>query len=91
MTVFELLRSNPNYRRLWMGQVVSETLVTGTGNRLDQIVLDIVRTWRFQPATVNGKPVKQGFTITFDVNPGLYSFSYRFLPITVASHIASLK
>ena len=25
--------------------------------RLDQIVLDIVKTWRFQPATVNGKPV----------------------------------
>ncbi len=39
------------------GQVVSETLVTGIGNALDQIVLDTVKTWRFQPATIDGKPV----------------------------------
>jgi len=39
------------------GQVVSEALVKGMGNGLDQIVLDTVKTWRFQPATVNGKPV----------------------------------
>ena len=39
------------------GQVVGEKLVKGIGNKLDQIVLDIVKTWRFQPATVNGKPV----------------------------------
>ncbi len=39
------------------GQVVSESLVKGLGNRLDKIVLETVRTWRFQPATLNGKPV----------------------------------
>jgi TonB family protein len=39
------------------GEVVSENLVTGIGNALDRIVLDIVKTWRFQPATINGKPV----------------------------------
>jgi TonB family protein len=39
------------------GAVVSEDLVKGMGNALDQIVLDTVKTWRFQPATVNGKPV----------------------------------
>jgi TonB family protein len=39
------------------GDVVSETLVKGMGNALDRSVLDIVKTWRFQPATVNGKPV----------------------------------
>ena len=39
------------------GAVVGENLVKGMGNDLDQIVLDIVKTWRFQPATVNGKPV----------------------------------
>ena len=39
------------------GQVVGEKLVKGMGTRLDQIVLDTVKTWRFQPATVNGKPV----------------------------------
>jgi TonB family protein len=40
-----------------LGQVVTEKLVKGIGNQLDQIVLDIVKTWRFQPATINGKPV----------------------------------
>jgi TonB family protein len=39
------------------GAVVSESLVSGIGNALDQIVLDTVKSWRFQPATVNGKPV----------------------------------
>lgn len=40
-----------------MGAVVREVLVKGLGNQLDQIVLDTVKTWRFQPATVNGKAV----------------------------------
>lgn len=39
------------------GAVVSEALVTGMGNALDQIVLDTVKTWRFEPAKVNGKAV----------------------------------
>lgn len=47
------------------GAVVSETLVKGLGNRLDQIVLDTVKTWRFQPATVNGKPVETEAEIVF--------------------------
>jgi len=47
------------------GAVVSETLVKGLGNRLDQIVLDTVKTWRFQPATVNGKPVATEAEIVF--------------------------
>ena len=40
-----------------LGAVVSENLVKGMGTLLDQIVLDTVKTWRFQLATVNGKPV----------------------------------
>ena len=48
--------------------VVSETLVKGLGNRLDQIVLDTVKTWRFQPATVNGKPVPTEAEIVFPFN-----------------------
>ncbi|MGB7264025.1 MAG: TonB family protein [Terracidiphilus sp.] len=40
-----------------LGDVVSEDLVKGMGNQLDQIVLETVKSWRFQPATVNGKPV----------------------------------
>jgi len=47
------------------GAVVSETLVKGLGNRLDQIVLDTVKTWRFQPTTVNGKPVETEAEIVF--------------------------
>ncbi len=51
------------------GGVVSETLVTGLGNRLDQIVLDTVKSWRFQPATVNGKPVATQAELVFPFNP----------------------
>ena len=47
------------------GAMVSETLVKGLGNRLDQIVLETVKTWRFQPATVNGKPVETEAEIVF--------------------------
>ncbi len=50
------------------GQVVSETLIKSMGNKLDQIVLDIVRTWRFQPATVNGKPVPSEAELIFPFN-----------------------
>lgn len=34
-----------------------------------------------EPATVDGKPTPQKFTITFTFNSGSYRFSYRFLPI----------
>jgi protein TonB len=51
-----------------LGQVVGENLVKGVGNRLDQIVLDIVKTWRFQPATVDGKPVPTEAELIFPFN-----------------------
>lgn len=51
-----------------LGQVVSEKLVKGMGNRLDQIVLKIVKTWRFQPATVNSKPVASQAELIFPFN-----------------------
>ncbi len=51
------------------GDVVSESLVKGIGNKLDQIVLDIVKTWRFQPATINGKPVPTQAELIFPFNP----------------------
>ncbi len=34
-----------------------------------------------QPATVDGKPVKQKFTISFTISGGAFSFTYRFLDI----------
>ena len=52
-----------------LGQVVRETLVKGMGTKLDQIVLDTVKTWRFQPATVNGKPVPSEDELIFPFNP----------------------
>jgi protein TonB len=52
-----------------LGGVVSETLVTGLGNKLDQIVLETVKSWRFHPATVNGKPVATQAELVFPFNP----------------------
>jgi protein TonB len=53
------------------GDVVSENLVRSIGNALDRTVLDIVKTWRFQPATVNGKPVPSEAEV-------IVSFSQRY-------------
>lgn len=50
------------------GQVVSENLVKGMGTVLDKIVLETVRTWRFQPATLNGKPVATEAELIFPFN-----------------------
>ena len=50
------------------GAVVSESLVRGIGNRLDQMILDIVKTWRFQPATVDGKAVPSRAELIFPFN-----------------------
>lgn len=50
------------------GQVVGEKLVKGLGTPLDKIVLDTVRTWRFHPATVNGKPVPTEAELIFPFN-----------------------
>jgi TonB family protein len=51
-----------------LGAVVGEKLMKGMGNKLDQIVLDIVKTWRFQPATVDGKPVPTEAELIFPFN-----------------------
>ena len=51
-----------------VGAVISETLVHGLGNRLDQTVLEIVKTWRFHPATVNGKAVASQAELIFPFN-----------------------
>lgn len=52
------------------GAIVTERLVKGFGTRLDQIVLDTVKTWRFQPATVNGKPVPTEAEVIIPFGPG---------------------
>ena len=53
-----------------LGQVLSETLVKGMGNQLDQIVLATAKTWRFQPATVNGTAVPSEAELIFPFGPG---------------------
>jgi TonB family protein len=52
-----------------LGSVVREVLVKGIGNKLDQIVLDTVKTWRFQPATKEGKPVPTEAELIFPFGP----------------------
>lgn len=51
-----------------VGQVIGESLVKGLGNGLDKIVLETVKTWRFQPATINGKPVATEAELIFPFN-----------------------
>jgi TonB family protein len=52
------------------GAIVTERLVKGFGTKLDQIVLDTVKTWRFQPATVNGRPVPTEAEVIIPFGPG---------------------
>lgn len=51
------------------GEVIDETLVTGMGNALDQIALSTVKTWRFQPATVNGEAIASEAEVIFTFGP----------------------
>jgi TonB family protein len=51
------------------GEVIAETMVTGMGNALDQLALNAVKTWRFQPATVNGQPVASEAEVIFTFGP----------------------
>jgi len=50
------------------GAVVKETLVKGLGDPLDRIVLGIVKTWRFEPAKVDGKPVASEAEVIFPLD-----------------------
>jgi len=45
------------------------------------IMQRLIRLPAFVPATVNGKPVSQGITVTFTFKGGVYSFSYKLLPL----------
>ena len=51
-----------------LGLVVKETLVKGLNNQLDQMVLNIVKTWRFEPAKINGKPVASEAEVIFPLD-----------------------
>jgi protein TonB len=51
-----------------LGQVTHETLVQGVSEKLNQLCLDAVRNWRFQPATLDGKPVASQAELIFPFN-----------------------
>jgi hypothetical protein len=50
------------------GLVVKETLVKGLGNELDAMVLGIVKTWKFQPAKIDGKAVASQAEVVFPLD-----------------------
>ncbi|MFD0763932.1 hypothetical protein ACFQZI_03665 [Mucilaginibacter lutimaris] len=49
---------------------------------ISQSLINKLRTLpRLKPATIDGKPVAEGFSITMTFQNGMYRFSYQFLPI----------
>jgi TonB family protein len=50
------------------GEVTDEKLIQGLGNALDQIVLKTVKTWHFQPATLNGTAIASVEQLVFPFN-----------------------
>jgi periplasmic protein TonB len=52
------------------GQVVDAEVLRGLPMGLDQAAVDAVRRWRFEPATLNGKPVDvyYSLSVTFTLN-----------------------
>ena len=50
------------------GDVTDEKLVEGIGNGLDALVLATVKSWRFQPATLNGTATASVEELVFPFN-----------------------
>ena len=48
------------------GEVTRVKLIRGLPMGLDQTAIDAVRTWRFEPATYNGKPVPVLYNLTIN-------------------------
>jgi len=65
------------------GQIVALKTAEGSFNLglAQAIIRELHSLPPLLPATVDGKPVKQSFTITFVFSSGMYSFSYKFLPV----------
>jgi hypothetical protein len=58
------------------GDIFNESIARGLISQLRKLP-------PLNPATADGKPVPEKFTITFKFTQGFYSFSYRFLPLEV--------
>ena len=52
------------------GSVEEATIRSPVNPRYDVMALEAARTWRYKPATLNGKPVKFRKTIAISVRPG---------------------
>jgi TonB family protein len=52
------------------GVIQSMQFREGTGERLQAILRERVQSWRFDPATANGRPAKAQTTITIDLKAG---------------------
>jgi hypothetical protein len=52
-----------------LGEVESAIMRTPINPRYDQIVLTAARTWKYEPATLNGKPVRFRKVIAIAMKP----------------------
>jgi TonB family protein len=50
------------------GEVLDEKLIHGLGNGLDKAILEIVKSWKFHPATVDGNAVASVAELVFPLN-----------------------
>lgn len=85
----DLLRL-PFYEIVLTGEISTAgalTRLSTKNNNNDQLVRNLISQLQrlpvLHPATVDGVPVVQKFAISYTFNAGVYSFSYRFLPVEV--------
>ena len=65
-----------------LGEFINLKCQNSTAGDLSQgLVTRLKRLPPLNPATADGKPIKQKFVISFVITKGYYHFSYRFLPI----------
>ena len=48
------------------GNVQEARILRGLHPELDQMALEAIRTWKFKPATLEGKPVRVYYTMTMN-------------------------
>ena len=51
------------------GTIESARMLRPTDPRLDSLLIDTVRQWRFRPAMKDGRPVRVYYTVTFNICP----------------------
>ncbi len=65
-----------------LGEFINLKCENSTAGDLSHGLINRLKTLPpLNPATADGKPIKQKFVISFVITKGVYRFSYRFLPI----------